>query len=133
MGASPPAIYINLIVMIFALSISRVYFIIRLGGLQIKDFLLNVVSRCLIVLLITIGISYSPKIILSEGIIRLLLIGILSSSSFLGLGFMIGLTNDEKMLFMNMLKNVLKRIGFNYQKQTVRKLQNSYKGFSDKL
>lgn len=76
--------------------VSRMLFARKLTGLSIKDFLQNVIIKVVLTLVLSIIITIGTNFILKEGFIRLLVSGIISSTSFALLVWFFGLTDYEK-------------------------------------
>ena len=93
---SPQIIYINLIAMVLMLLLSRLYFTNKLCGLDIKYYSKNVISKCLIIAVVTIVISLIPIKYFDQSFFRLFLVAAISSIIFVTLFFIIGLSHLEK-------------------------------------
>ena len=110
LGAPPETVYINIIIMIISLAITKVYFTYRICGLDLKTFLLDVLMRCSVVTLLAATIAYLPIILLPEGMIRLALVVILSGITFSLLLLLIGLNRGEKNLLATAFKSAVNKI-----------------------
>lgn len=109
-GAQPEVIYINLIVMVIALSFSRIYFTHKVCGMSVKNYFNDVITRSAIVSIITLILALLPLTIMPVGVLRLILVLSISTISFVILIFNFGLNPTEKTLVMEMGKNVLQKI-----------------------
>ena len=105
-GASPQAIYKNLIVAFIGISIIRVYFLNRLGGLSVAYFMKNIVLRCLFVYLVTIIIAGIPGLFQEDGLLRLMTVSFFSSLSFFIVVFSLGLNGVERVQVMMVMKGL---------------------------
>ncbi|MBO0590869.1 hypothetical protein I2486_05555 [Cellulophaga sp. E16_2] len=108
-GAQPKTIYTNLIFMVVALTISRIYFAHTICGMSIKNYLTDVITRGFIVSLIVTALAILPLVFMQQGFSRLLLVLILSSVSSVFLIINVGMNSSEKTLMLAMGKNLLKR------------------------
>ncbi|MCY1723261.1 MATE family efflux transporter [Prolixibacteraceae bacterium Z1-6] len=113
-GAPPEYLYFVFIAVYIALSIISVYFIKRLGGLSIKDFLVNVVSRCMSASILTFILASIPLFIMDPGIIRLLLVTFINTIAFILFLFLIGLKENEKQLVISIYFRVVRKIKNRY-------------------
>jgi len=102
LGAPPEVIYINLIVMVLALSFTRIYFLNKLGGLRVKHFLFNVMARCLGIFVVSVILSMVPQFFVNEGLLRLFVVLLLGSVSFVVGVSILGLDNNEKETIMGL-------------------------------
>lgn len=102
-GASPEAIYINLILMAVGISVARVFFLNRLGGLSVKIFLNNVVARCLGVFILTFLLTSVPSLTITDSIWKLLIVLFTSSISFPIFVYFLGLNKIEKKQIQDVL------------------------------
>lgn len=107
--ASPETIYINLILMTIGLSIARVFFLNRLGGLSVKLFLKNIVSRCIGVFIVTFILASIPFLTMNEGFIRLVIVSFISAISFIALMYTVGFNTIEKNQILAVIKSFTKR------------------------
>ncbi len=109
-GASPEAVYINLICIVVALAIIKVYFTWRLCGLKLKRFFADVLMRSLLTTFFAAVLAHTPLLILDESFIRLGMVCLFSATTFLALLFMVGLENDEKQLILSAYRSVIAKI-----------------------
>lgn len=106
----PYMIYINLIFMALGLAISHIYFVKKECELDIKDFIKNVVIRCILAATITLILSSTPLLFMRESVLRLLLIVLINGISFITLAYLIGLHGDEKRIIEEGAKTLFKKI-----------------------
>jgi len=109
MDYPPYSIYIIFWVYSFFGAILTLYFAKVLCNLSIKDYLLNVVSRCVLTFFIIISICYLPTLLLKESIIRLTIVVSLNLFLFIGIGWFVGFSNSERTQIFSFLKNGLKK------------------------
>jgi Na+-driven multidrug efflux pump len=110
MGFSPEYIYINLIVMVGFLFISRIYFTHKLCGLLVKNYFQDVVFRCVFVASVTMGIALIPMFLINEGFIRLIIVILSSLIVFFIMIVSVGLNIAEKNIIYSVYKNLLFKI-----------------------
>jgi len=110
LGASPEAIYVNLIGMTVVLSILRVLFTYHLCGLELGQFTSDLLVPCLSTTLATAIIAYTPTFFLDAGLVRLVVVVILNVLTFLTLLFLIGLKDEEKKLITSVYQAVVTRL-----------------------
>jgi O-antigen/teichoic acid export membrane protein len=109
-GAPPFAIYINLIVMILISMFVNVYYVQKLCGYTIQNFLQDIFSRCAITALFNSAISILPLFLLPSGLFRLILVVIISSSTFIISLHLFGLTKPEKKMMLSMISGKISKI-----------------------
>lgn len=107
-GASPEIVYINLVIMTIAISIARVFFLNKLGGLSIRTFLINIAFRCISVFLLTLVLTSIPFKLMEEGIIRLLLVSTTGIITFLILTYFVGFNTIEKSQIKKVIVSFIK-------------------------
>jgi O-antigen/teichoic acid export membrane protein len=109
-GAKPEIIYINLIFMVLALSVSRIYFAHHICGLSIKKYFSDVLIKSFIVSFVTACLALLPVIMITESFIRLVLVLAISSITSIVLIISVGLNQAEKALVFSMVKNIISKI-----------------------
>ncbi|MCW0483187.1 hypothetical protein [Gaoshiqia sediminis] len=107
LGTPPPTIYIILIVMVLALSVSRIYYINILGGLSFLIYLKNVLYPSMVVSTVTVSTASIPYIFMEEGYYRLSSVLLLSSISFIIAFYLWGLNAGERDQIKKMQKSII--------------------------
>jgi Na+-driven multidrug efflux pump len=82
---------------------SKMTFNLKIGG-----YMKNVTFRCLSVLITSTGISILPILFIDEGLLRFLMVGIISSIAVPTMIWFVGLCEDERGIAKNMLKTIAK-------------------------
>lgn len=95
-GASPEAIYITLIFMTIALSISKIYFVKRLVNLSVLRVFKEVILPCGVLSIFSIILALIPYLLINAGIYRFALVLFVHSISFLLFAYLFGLNGVEK-------------------------------------
>jgi O-antigen/teichoic acid export membrane protein len=85
------------------------FFAEKYCGLSVAFFLKEVVLRCVAILVITFILAFIPWLLLSESFLRLLLVGISSTFSFLVATWFIGFPKDEKMYIQSLLSGLRRK------------------------
>jgi len=109
-GAPAFAIYVNLIIMILVSMLVNVYYVQKLCGFTIQNFLKNIFLPCVGGTLFNSIISILPLFFLPPGLPRLILIVIISSVTFFFSLILIGLTKKEKKMVGSMLDQRINKI-----------------------
>lgn len=91
----PYALYIVFVVYSLIASCIILYYANINCNLSIKIFLIDVVLKCLIVFSVVFIIAYIPHLLLNDGLIRLLLVGLFTIVPFFIIIFIFGFSNDE--------------------------------------
>jgi O-antigen/teichoic acid export membrane protein len=86
------------------------FFANKYCGLSIGFFLKEVVLRCLGILLLTYLMASLPWLLVSEGFIRFILVGLSSTFSFLIATWFIGFQKEEKKYIQNLFIDIKSRI-----------------------
>ncbi|TDO02677.1 lipopolysaccharide biosynthesis protein [Sunxiuqinia elliptica] len=109
-GAAPHVIYVNIIIMSIALAAIRIYFTYWQCGLDVKQFLYDVVVRCVIITILVVLIACTPFMFIENEIIRFMMVVFSSSLFFIVFMLLIGLKQDEKRMLHGILKTILDRV-----------------------
>jgi Na+-driven multidrug efflux pump len=114
-GFPPYYLYISFITYSILASILNLYFSRINFNLNIPHFLKVVVLRCFLAFLVTFSISLVPLIFLEEGFIRLMVILVISTCSFIMTVWSIGLSHDDRMQLKQILIPFIKKISIKRQ------------------
>jgi O-antigen/teichoic acid export membrane protein len=88
----------------------KVYYAVKKCNLSIKTYIQNVIIPCITLFCMVFVMAIMPYLFLSEGILRFLCIGIISSISFILLAWYIVLDLLEKQMVSNVLLSIKKKI-----------------------
>lgn len=99
-------------------------------GLSLPLYFNNVIYPCLISFIITISTSVIPVFFISEGILRLVVVGFISTITFIIVVWNIGLNLNERDEILKMLKTVNEKVAL--KTQTLRVAVSKRIQFSDK-
>lgn len=102
-GMHPSVIYINLIIMVLGLFSTKLYYLNKLGGLSVKDYLFKVVARLITLFIITMSLSALPLLFMEPGLVRVLIVGTISSLVFVTGTYYWALDKTEKAQIEKML------------------------------
>ena len=108
-GASPTSSYIVIVVNSMLCIVLRVILLNKIIKINMKDFLINVVSRCLLIMIITISASYYFQTMFTIGVKRLIIMILFSEILCLFLIGIIGLSSKEKVKLKSILKEKLNK------------------------
>lgn len=104
-GAGPEyAMYVYLVIVII-LQAFRIWFVCRSTYLKMLDFVKQVIVRCIVVLLLSSTIPTILHLVLQKSIWTTILIGISSSLSVISATLYVALTEQERHLIINFIKN----------------------------
>lgn len=78
--------------------------------LSVREFMMNVVLRCLLSFAIVFLIALIPYVFIEIGFIRLLLVIFMSTSSYLIVVYKVGLLDNERLKIMGLGSVILKRL-----------------------
>lgn len=108
LGASPTSSYMVIVINSIVCIILRVVILNKIVKINVKDFLLNVVARCLLIMLITISVSYYFQASVSIGgfFIEIIFSEIVCLTLIASIGF----SKKEKAKFIRTIKDNLKKI-----------------------
>jgi O-antigen/teichoic acid export membrane protein len=112
LGFPPYTLYLIFIVYAICSSIMLLYFAKINCGLSIPDYLKNIVLRCLCVFVLTLVISVSPLLLLETGLIRLILLLVISGLGFLTFVSIMGFTPVERAQIRLIVLSLLKKARF---------------------
>ncbi len=109
LGYSPETVMIVSIITAILAQISRIYFMSKLLGMQIYEYATNVISRILVVTLLTCILTLFIKTLLDEGILNMIIL-IFSSIciSILSI-YLLGITKSERVQMNEYLISKVKR------------------------
>jgi O-antigen/teichoic acid export membrane protein len=111
LGASPYWMYI---IWIFFWSIIgggiKLYYAVTKCNLSVKKFMYQVIIPCLTLFCLVFFMSIIPNILLSEGMLRFICIGTISSLSCILLAWHISLDNSEKKIVLSILSSIKRKI-----------------------
>lgn len=111
MGASPYWMYVFWIFCWSILGgIVKIYYANKKCNLSLKNFTRNALIPCLIIFCSVFSITIIPRILLPEGILRFLCIGIMSSVSFILLSWRFSLTGVEKQFISGIISLIKRKI-----------------------
>lgn len=96
LGGSPSSVFIVHFIISILAFISRVYIVHKLINLNIKDFILNVVCRCLLVLLLAVPLPIILKCYTEESWLSFCGICLLCVVVVVTISFYVGFDNSEK-------------------------------------
>lgn len=108
LGASPEAIYLTFIFAFVGISIVRVYFLNRLGGLSVAYFMKNSVLRCYAVFFSSFFIATIPLLFQNDGLLRFIIVLLASSFTFFITTFAFGLNKEENRQILNVVNRLTK-------------------------
>lgn len=108
-GFPPYYLYITFIIYSIFASILILYFSKLNFNLNVKKYLTKAVFPSVLTFIIVFGIAFIPVFIIKEGLVRLLVVLILSSISTLTLVWFIGLSKIEKGQFSRVVNSFLNR------------------------
>lgn len=84
----------------------KLYYCNKLCGLSYKEFFTAVFSPCLIITILTSLIGIIVCQLMNEGLLRLLLVCIGTSMTFVFMGWKVALTAEEKLVIMKLLDKI---------------------------
>ncbi len=110
----PYYLYITFIFISIIIALITLNFANKLVGISLMDFFQNVISKCVLVTLLTFLILLVPIYFLNEGILRLCISLISGGISFLLFVWSFGLNNEEKTKMQEIIqKQIINRIKTN--------------------
>ena len=105
-GAPAYAMYIVFIIYTTLTAIMTIYFAQLVFNLPVKQYLVNVILRCLTTLLITASISIMPLLLMSPSIERLACVLLISTLSFTVTAYLFGFSPDEKKQIVILIQKI---------------------------
>ena len=110
LGATPEIIYINLILMVLGLSISRTYFVIKQCNMLLSNFIKEVVAPSFFIFIISFILGVIPTLILDSGAVRLVTVVSVCCSVYLTSVYNFGMVKVEKELLKSMIMNLINKL-----------------------
>lgn len=103
-----PPYYLYLIFIGYSLSngVIILWYAKKYTGLNVADFLLNVMLRCFLVLILGLLVSYIPLSFMKENIIRLLIVVSISIVSICGFIYFLGFKDEERIWSLSLLISI---------------------------
>lgn len=102
-GFSPISLYIIFLIYEPIRAAIIIYFTKKRCNISITSYLKDVIFPCFLITLILFCISYSPKLFLKVGLIRLILICTLNFLFYIVLVLKFGLSNIERLMVLNII------------------------------
>lgn len=106
LGCPPYAIYIVLILSAIAINTIIIYMANRYAEISLTDYLKNIVARMSATILIVAICGSLPLLFMNEGIIRLILVCVICSASYLFALYFVSLSEYEKHIAMSKIDSL---------------------------
>lgn len=105
LGYPAYTLYVIFIIYSILASLNILYFARKTCGLSLKIFCNDVILRCVICFGVSMSISLIPHYIFSQGLVRLILVSIVSLFCFIVAVWNIGITQSERLKISKMASN----------------------------
>jgi O-antigen/teichoic acid export membrane protein len=112
---SPTALYVVFILSSILRAVQTIYFAKINCSLSVKEYINNVVLRSTISFLIIYSLSILPLFLIQEGLIRLILVILISFVSFVCTSWFVGLTNEEQLRIKEITNKLLNKFQLKYR------------------
>ena len=109
LGAPVYTIYLLLIAMVIVLFVNNLYFGKKLCGLQISQYIKQVLVPCFIISFTTFILGIIPTFIYDESFLRLICVVTVSTISFFSLLYFVGMSQREKAAIISIKNKILKK------------------------
>jgi Na+-driven multidrug efflux pump len=109
-GFQPIAVYLNLIAMVIMLLCVNVYYMQKLCGFRVRNFISQIFIPCVSASVITSTSALIPFLYLPQGIFRLIIVLLISTITFAVTLMFLGLTKTEKQYFRMAINKVLLKV-----------------------
>lgn len=109
-GGSPVSVYVILIFFYFIVAIVRLYFGNKIAGININDYMKNVVFHLLVPLISSSIAALIPQLFCSPGFLRVCITSIIFWGMFTSIFWKAGTSSNEKYIIKSTILNIVKKL-----------------------